>query len=147
MRVLIINEEIRAEIRASITRARKVPVTVEVLKRLAMPFEGKDELLLADRSPDFSRPPTQQVLIPNGYRASISFEEQPDGLCKHLSVSVDDAPGMFPNEPAVRMIAEEFGLHGMQNEDWGGAKLWIEEWESGCFAINLVQLDIPEKKH
>ena len=46
---------------------------------------------------------------PNGYRAAISFEQQPPGLCAHLSISVD-TPGNLPSPESVEMIAEVFGL-------------------------------------
>jgi len=101
MRALIITTEVQAAIKAAIERARQKPIPVEYLQ--AAEVHGR-VIPLAERKPGFERgTASENVLIPVGYRAAISFEQQPPGLCRHLSVSVD-TPGKLPNEPAVLMI-------------------------------------------
>ena len=133
-RALIIGPETQTKIDAAITRARaKPPLSTDALRAGAV--EG-DVIKLSDRKPGFERGhASENVLIPVGYRAAISFEQQPPGLCRHLSVSVD-APGMAPSEPAILMIAEAFGMRLP-----GPGAVWIEEFAPGHFAVNLVTLD------
>jgi hypothetical protein len=138
MRALLMTNAVRAEIARAIAEARKTPLPADLLMEIAKGTpQEKATLVLADRKPDFVRPESQHVLIGVGYRASISFEEQPAGLVRHLSISVDGKPGALPNVPAIMALAAEFGLPGGL-EDW---KVWIEEYEPGQFAVNIVALD------
>jgi hypothetical protein len=127
----MITNEVRAEIARAIAEARKTPVPLDVVMALAMPDKAK--IMLADRPPGW-RPSSHHVEIPMGYRAAISFEEQPAGLVRHLSISVDGKPGACPNVLAVMALAAEFGLPGGL-EDW---KIWTEEFDPGHFAVNLI---------
>lgn len=132
-RALIIQEETQTEINAAIARARLKPIPIERLRAGAVDAEI---IGLADRKPGFERgTASEYVEIPIGYRAAISFEHQPPGLCRHLSISVD-TPGMIPNLPAVRMIAEAFGMGAT-----GPERLWMEEFAPGHFAVNLITVD------
>jgi hypothetical protein len=90
----------------------------------------------------FERPPSQHILLPGGYRASYSVEQQPPGLCSHLSVSVFGRAkkGACPSPEAVQMIAEEFGV------PFPADKMWMEEFDPGEFAINLVSLYAPTEE-
>jgi hypothetical protein len=107
---------------------------------LALVAQGKQDktslLKLEDRKPGFERPPSDHIVFPGGYRAAFSMEEQPAGLCTHLSISVEgrSKKGMMPSPQAVAMIAEEFGV------PYPPAHSWIEEFDPGEFAINLVSL-------
>jgi hypothetical protein len=59
-------------------------------------------------------------------------------MTKHLSVS-SYKKGMVPNEPAMRMVAEAFEFSG-----WPPTRphrLWVEEYEEGHSAINLVEME------
>lgn len=83
----------------------------------------------------------QGVVIPDGYWCFITFEQQPPGLCKHLSVSLMDddkhpIPKALPDPLALGYIAQAFEI----SEAAVVAK-WVEEFEPGCYAINLVALD------
>jgi hypothetical protein len=77
---------------------------------------------------------TANVILPRGYRVALTFEEQPLGMCKHLSISVDE-PGSLPNPHAVAMICHEYG---MRFPPLG--RMWLEEFAKGHSAINLVDL-------
>ena len=91
-RPLIITHEVEIAIDAAVASARQRPIPLDVIRKLAVPLDKK-ELTLADRQKQGAeqviRPQSEHVLIPFGYRAAISFEQQPDGLCRHLSISVD----------------------------------------------------------
>lgn len=138
MRALIIGDEERAAIRAAIDHAAAHPISLETIKRLRVTIPQGRDLALADRPKDFKRPESEHVYLPGGYRASISFEQQPIGLCRHLSVSVD-TPGRVPNMLAVGMIAEAFGfVAGMDR------KIWVEEFDPGHHAVNVVEPVLPD---
>jgi len=137
---VLITDKVKTDIAKAISEARKTPLPADVFMEVAKGIpQGKTVVRLADRKPDFVRPESQHVLIPVGYRASISFEEQPTGLVRHLSVSVYGKPGDCPTPPAVRMIAQEFGIEC--GENWNDVLIWVEEYELGYFAINVVALD------
>lgn len=137
MAVLVISALERAKIAAAITYAKAHPITFEVLRAGAVP--ETDMIKLEDRKPGFERPESQHVEFPGGYRASLSIEQQPAGLCTHLSVSVFGRakPGMMPSLQAVAMIAEEFGV------PFPPDKGWTEEFDPGEFAVNLLSLYAP----
>lgn len=106
--------------------------------RIALP--DKEVVSLADRKPGSERSvASENVLIPFGYRAAISFEEQPAGIVRHLSVSVD-TKGRVPSIPAVEMIAKEFGFTKL---DPSTTRIWVEEFDPGHMAINVVQIAAP----
>lgn len=134
-RVLAITENVRREINAAVERAAAHPVSLEEVKRVmkGIPQDTPD-VKLSDRPADFKRTESEHVLIPHGFRASFSFEHQPNGLCRHLSVSVD-TPGRVPNMPAMQVIAEAFGF-----QSGGPRRFFCEEFEPGHHAVNLVEL-------
>lgn len=127
-RALIINEELRGLVKIAMEKARANPVPMTLLSQGEV---KKPIITLADRVPGSFRPPSQHVSIPMGYRASYSVEEQPPGLCGHLSISVDTV-GMCPSYEAAIAIAELFELQPI--------KTWLEEFEPGHHAINFVGL-------
>lgn len=102
------------------------------------------KLTLADRRPDLPpRPPSAQVLIPFGFRAALSFEDQPAGISCHLSISLD-TPGLLPIPLACQMIAEEFGFNygDMINAaKEGNCSIWLEEFAPGHEAVNILWVE------
>lgn len=148
MRALILDGKIQAAIDAALVEARGRIKTRALLERAQVPFDGKQELTLADR-PAYSEADAialrgVPVLIPVGFRANISFEEQPIGLCRHLSISVD-RPGQMPSVPAVEMIAQAFGLDMSfsQSSPKLEGNFWLEEFEPGHHALHIVWKDEP----
>lgn len=139
MRALIMTVETQNRIKEAVERARAKPIPIEVIQALALPPDI-DHVNLSDRSPEsFNRPHSERVLIDNGYRAQISFECQPAGLVRHLSVSVDK-PGMLPSVEAMQFIAEAFGFKGrIMHGDMD--HVWTEEFDPGHRAVNIVQLE------
>jgi hypothetical protein len=122
MRPLIITNDTLTKIKDAVRYAEANPIPWEALRGGVLGEEVK-ELKLADRKPGFERPPSQHVLIPMGYRAAFSVEEQPAGWFHHLSVSVD-RPGKLPSVEAVKMIAEGYGI-----KNWD--RVWLEEFDPG----------------
>ena len=63
-------------------------------------------------------------------------------MCSHLSVSVFGRAkkGACPSPEAVQMIAEEFGV------PFPADRMWMEEFDPGEFAINLVSLYAPTEE-
>ena len=141
MAILIVGEAERAKVAEAIARAKAQPVPLSVIRQGAVGATRK-ELALKDRKPDFEWPPTQQVMFPGGYCAQFSIEEQPAGLCAHLSVGVEGRAkkGRMPSPEAVAMICQEFGV------PYPAETMWIEEYEPGEYAINLVSLYAPTRE-
>lgn len=131
-RALLITPAISAQIKAAIARARENPTLWEHLKDIAID-PAKAEVTLADRKPGHKSIDAEHVLIPMGYQAAISFEYQPAGLCRHLSISVD-TKGRVPTSEAAHMIAKEFGFSPRVDA------VWLEEFEPGHHAVNLVEV-------
>ncbi len=139
--ILLIGEDERKEIERVKAYARAHPLTLDIMKRSKID-NGTTFLSLEERRRQptgFIRPKSATMLIPQGYRAALSVEEQPIGLCWHLSISVQGRAkkGMMPSDEAVKMIAEEFGV------SYPPDKGWIEEYQPGEYAINLVSLIAP----
>jgi hypothetical protein len=137
-RALIIDDKVQAAINAALADARRQPMSLDEVKRIAVPNQDVLKLDLKDRAPNAAQrahEPTS-VLIPIGYRASVSFEQQPVGLCVHLSISVD-RPGWMPSRESVDMIAGAFGLKMPLD---GKSEVWLEEFAPGHHAVNIVQL-------
>jgi hypothetical protein len=112
MRPLIIDNELKALAANHVAEARKTPVSlVEVAKKLDAVMERKENKTYnlddtQEAKEIVDRPKPWSMEIPFGYRAAVSFEEQPTiGLCVHLSISVD-TPGRLPSIPAIKMIAD-----------------------------------------
>jgi hypothetical protein len=146
MAILVIGEREKAEIARAIARARKRPLPWTVGRKMYV--TDRPVLKLADRRPgapsrEDHRP--VQVLIPYGYRAMLSFEEQPAGMCMHLSISVERAdPKWNPSVPAVAMIAAEFGI-GLDRAQRDGT-VWMEEYEPGRHAVNILVVTEPRQE-
>jgi hypothetical protein len=136
-RVLAIGPIEQAAIQAAVERARARPIPWAQLKDFVVSGD-RSEVNLGDRKPGFERIQSENVLIPQGYRAAISFEEQPAGIMRHLSVSVD-TPGRVPSMEAVKMIAKEFGFNFKTGTGW------VEEFEPGHHAINLIEVAVENK--
>jgi hypothetical protein len=152
MRALIIRAEEQAAIKAAIERARARPLRVADVVRLAVP--DTDTVTLADRRPEHDRPPSQHVALPGGFHLAISFEEQPAGMCLHLSVSIE-RKNKAPNPYAVGMLVQECllacGREPPQDmlaaltPDQG--RSWVEEFlvdgKPGGLAVNVLYVIDP----
>jgi hypothetical protein len=141
MRLLLIDQATKERIKLAVKRAERRPIPLEVMRANAVEFPSTGKpLRLADRKPGYvERPRSQQVLIPVGFRAAFSIEEQPGGLVRHLSVSVDEgADQKMPNPIQFEMIAAEFGF---TNFDHG----WTEEFDPDRWAVNVIEMYKPKE--
>ena len=141
MRALILNAEVCRAIDAAVDAARANPIPWETFKQAMGNIDQNTVTLpLKDRPADFKPPGcSQHVMIPMGVRAAISVEDQPAGLVRHLSISVESETDGMPNMPSVLAIAAAFGFSmgkGLESFD----RAWTEEYDPGKWAINLLQL-------
>ena len=140
MSFLPITPEVVASIAAIIERARAKPVTWAQAKPSAVPFTT--DLTLEARKGMPAIQAREQIEI-GSYRCAFSVEEQPAGICWHLSVSVP-RPGRVPSPEAMTAIAELFGF-GPILKPGSEVRLWLEEFEPGHRAINVLEVKQPRE--
>jgi hypothetical protein len=141
MTAFLIRPEDEKHLKAAAERAEANPIPWEVLKTGVLPGqEDADRLTLADRAgaPDVSRT-REEVMLPLGWRVSITCEEQPAGHLLHLSMS-SPVKGKIPTEHAMRLVIEACGF---TLEDC--ARGWLEEFEPGWNALNVLIFLKPHK--
>jgi hypothetical protein len=136
---LIIGDDEREQIARAVAYAKAHPVSLAVVSKGIDPDKPVAVMKLADRPAGFEREPVLSVTFPGGFRAAFSIEEQPPGFCTHLSIGVEGRAkkGMMPHPLAVQMIAEAFGV------PYPAHHAWLEEFEPGEYAVNLVSLYAP----
>ena len=135
MRALLISADVKERIRLAVECARHQPVSLATIKAFTI-LDDKPMLTFRERPLGFARPQSEHVFIPEGFHAAISFEEQPAGLCRHLSISVDKAEAL-PSPPVVDLIAKAFGF---KTPLLLRSRIGVEEYEPGRRAVNVVQL-------
>jgi hypothetical protein len=136
--VLIINEKARAAITKAVERARARPTPWVPELASSTPT---DTLTLQERPVgtfDLREKYPSQHLLLGTYRAAISFEYQPAGLFRHLSVS-SQMRGKVPGLEVMEMLVIEFGFSGwpLQRPN----RTWMEEFEPKRHAVNVVELE------
>ncbi len=134
---ITVGESERSELKAAMARARAHPVPWDVLKRrITEQNTGHVEALAHER------PPVEFVDLPFGYVVAISFEEQPVGMCLHVSVS-----GPWPRvAPNMVVCAKIFNALDVPDE---ADDVWIEELlidgRSGGRVFNATWLVEPTR--
>jgi hypothetical protein len=120
MGILVIDEGARAQIAKLIAYAESRILGSDSIKKT----------LTGDRPPagDYE---DHTITLPTGYRIVYSIEEQPVGLCSHLSVSTRFEEKL-PAPEAVELIMSEFGM-GASLKDC--LHIWIEDDSS---AVNIL---------
>ena len=150
MSVLVLGPDEAFEINAAIQRAKANAVPLQAIKHQ---LDGTDTstLLLKDRKPgstDFRKQYRSQEVMLGTYRASLSFEHQPSGLFKHLSVSSANS-GKIPGPQVMGMVCEAFGFSkaicdAFLKSDGKPlkviARVWLEEYEPNRHAVNVLEL-------
>ena len=84
---IIVGEAERAELKAAMARARAHPVPWELLNSSMTERGATNTGRVEDQPLAYERPTAEFVNLPFGYVVAISFEEQPAGMCLHVSVS------------------------------------------------------------
>jgi hypothetical protein len=146
--VLLITDTDMERIKIMIAEARRHVVPWAVMAPTAV-ADDKPTLMLADRKAGPPHPPVQRIQL-GTYDCALSFEEQPAGIMRHLSVSSARA-GRVPNPLVMSMIAEAFGysqstvniIAGRADVAGPPCRAWFEEFKPGHMAFNLIELVEP----
>jgi hypothetical protein len=145
MSVLIINDDVRAGLRAARDRARAKPLSFAMVQSLITPNQDTNTLKLEDRGEADKRPASEHVMIPIGYHVAISYEDQPAGLCLHVSVSKEDRPGLLPHPHAFSEIIAALDIDMTKPP----GRVWLEEYlvdgKPGGQAVNVLFLVLPRE--
>jgi hypothetical protein len=136
--VLFIDDAARDAITQAVARARARPTPWVPELADATPT---GTLTLEQRKPgtDEHRQqyPSQHLML-GTYHAAISFEYQPAGLFRHLSVS-SQARGKVPGLEVMEMLVVEFGFSGWPLQR--PSRVWMEEFERKRHAVNVLELE------
>ena len=133
---LIIDEEVRSQIRALIEISEANPVDIVGLtKRLEDPEAKKFHTEQMTR---------QTITVPLTYMVTYSIElGHPCGKCRHMSMSVQ-RQGRVPSEHGLWMVAQELGFWGNLDDCAG---IWKEELQGHGVAVNIVQpYEVPTQR-
>ena len=133
MSALSIGPEETAQIGALVKKAFDQPVTLEMLLRQIAAAQSVSDHTTRDKEVNafydqFS------IAIPFGYKAVFTVEQQPTGMCRHLSFS-SGVEGKVPNTIAVEMLMKEFGFKGTLDQ----CQVWPEEFGQRRIAINVLE--------
>lgn len=150
MSILILGPGQEAEIARAIKAARARPIPLSVAKQIAQADTPSVRLVDRKGPVELAREeyPPQQIML-GTYRAAFSFEEQPSGLYRHLSVS-SHRPSNVPGPEVMKMVCEAFGFSKIVSEAFANprgkpvkhaARIWAEEFDPGHYAINVVELE------
>jgi hypothetical protein len=140
MTAFLLRPEDTEQLKAAAERAALNPIPWEILQKGITPHQETDRLTLAERAgtPDVARI-REVVVLPLGWKVSITCEEQPAGTLLHLSMSAPRA-GKIPNEHAMKLVIEACGF---TLDDC--ARGWLEEFEPGHNALNVLIFLKPHK--
>lgn len=142
MSILVIGPDEQREIDKAIERARAKPTPWEA--RALFIDESSSIAQLEDVRRMY---PTQQLML-GTYQVAFSFEYQPAGLFRHLSVS-SRAAGKVPGPEVMQMVCEVFKFSDALCRAIGepehkqqvvAARVWAEEYEPDRMAINVIEL-------
>lgn len=139
MAVFVIGPDEKATITEAVTKARANPIP------WAPELHVKDpgfRLDLKQRPPGietFLRPYPPQHVTLGTYKIAFSFEHQPLGLFRHLSIST--SKGKIPGLEVVSAAVQVFGFSGWPLQR--PSRIWNEEFEEGHYAVNVIELDEP----
>lgn len=130
MALLVIGPDQKAQIAALIAVAEANPVSLETVKRLVAAMEAGEELPAGLND-------GMTIVIPHGYEVTYTHEEQPGGMCRHMSVAVirPDNPNAMPSQAAMAAIMVGFGFVN----DLRGCKIWVEEHPEKRTSINVLE--------
>jgi hypothetical protein len=114
---ITVGESERSKLKAAMARARAHPVPREVLKCRITEHDGTDTGHVENQPLEHERPSAEFVDLPFGYVVAISFEEQPAGMCLHVSVS-GPWPRVAPNMVVCAMIFNALDVPDEAEDVW-----------------------------
>ena len=128
MKALLIGARERAAIADLVAKAVLRPMPLENVQRAAAHKQ---------KTGDAHAPMNQAatIEIPLGFFVTYTHEEQPGGMCRHMSVSVAGSRGSGPNPHAVALLMEEFGFKNA----FGSAPMWLDTLKNGTLVINVLE--------
>jgi hypothetical protein len=143
--VLYIGETEQEAINAALAAARAKPIPWQVTQEIVVDDRKHptNTLMLEERQKsgrlaEIKREYPSYFVQLGTYTAAISFEQQPAGMMRHISISSRD-PTKAPNEHVVKMVTEAFGFSAWPPT--GPYRIWIEEFAPGHMAINLAEIE------
>jgi hypothetical protein len=151
--ILLLGETEAAAIIHAVERARRNPIPwAELKKQLPIANQATHELRIQDRNPRAPRRREAELIeIPVGYRLAISCEEQPAGMCLHMSMS-SSTPGKVPSPEAFGMVLRvlrDANVLDLTIPPEAG-RIWFEDFligdKVGGKAINVVWVIEPRKE-
>lgn len=139
MSVLVIGSVEERKIKNALEQARANPVPLEVMKAIA---DGTElpALMLKDRKAGVDAIRNEYPSYPvrlGTYLAAISFEYQPAGLMRHLSVSSRN-PKAMPGLEVMIAVCEKFGFSAFPPPN---GRVWVEEFEPKHMAVNVIEVE------
>jgi hypothetical protein len=111
---IIVGETERAKLKAAMARARAHPVPWEELKRRTT---AQDETNTGHIEDIHDTASAEFVNLPFGYVIAITFEEQPAGMCLHISVS-GPWPRVSPNMVVCALVFSALDLPAEADDVW-----------------------------
>jgi hypothetical protein len=132
---IIVGEAERAKLKAALVRARAHPVPWEKLKHSTT---SQNATNTGHEAHDC--PPAEFVNLPFGYVVAVSFEQQPAGMCLHISVS-GSWPRVAPNMTVCAMVFSALDLPAEANDVW--TEELLLDGELGGRTVNAVWLVEP----
>lgn len=134
MTAIIIDENVRANIKAVVERAFANVISLDSLKARIEAGERTDDP--STRNPYVEATQDDMaVFIPAGIKTVFTVEEHPAGVCRHLSVSIN-RPGYTAPPIALQMLMEEFGFTS-KIED---CIVYPETYAPGRIAVNVLEM-------
>ena len=133
---IIVGETERAALKQAMARARTHPVPWEMLEGGVV--EGTHTVRIEDRSPEHKRPLPEQVALPFGYLVAISFEEQPVGICLHVSGS-----GPWPKAAEYGGLRDDLYSAGVLPSPRRMDRTFLIDGKPGGLAFNAIWLVEP----
>lgn len=123
MAILILDDRAKERIEKIIDYAHRHPLSMDDML----------DIMNKAQEPPGNNP--EHVTIIGNVKCVYSEEQQNVGLCKHLSISVNN-PGSLPNPEIVKQILLLFNIHTKLEE----CMVDLEEFAPGHQAVNIVEL-------
>ena len=134
---IIVGETQRTQLKAAVSRARAHPVPWGELKQTTTARDATNTEHIED---GHESPSAEIVKLPFGYVVAITFEEQPAGMCLHISVS-GPWPRVPPNMVVCAMVFSALNLAPEADDVW--TEELLIEGNPNCRAFNALWVVEP----
>lgn len=133
MRMLVVGEKEKKAIAELRELAKAERLSREHLEKYSQGFDPNDPKTRKEGFLPIAMKYT--ICLPDGFTVTYTEEDQPIGMCRHLSVSVD-ADGKLPNPSAIEYLLYSFGFeHKLGVEQ----VVYPEEYGEGLTAVNVIE--------